>query len=563
VADTGYHFVNWTGTGFIASTSNPLMITNVTANLTITANFAEGSPSLAVGLNHSRLNFAKVGTAITQAQTLRISSTGYGTLHWTATPSAGWIVLDKTSGSGAGKAQVSVNPSGLGNGTYQGTITITDPAAGNSPQTVAVSLAVKARGANPFGLFETPANNATGVTGSIAVTGWVVDDVEVTAVQIYRSPLAGEGTAPIYIGDAGLVEGARPDVEALYADSPFNYRAGWGYMMLTNFLPNGGNGTFTLTAYAVDRDGHRVALGSKRITCDNAHATLPFGAIDTPSQGGAVSGSSYVNFGWALTPQPATIPMGGSTLWVWVDGAPLGHPTYNQYREDIATLFPGYTNSVGAIGYFPLNPSSLAEGVHTIAWSARDDLGREDGIGSRYFSVSHDESSYRLGSPISREDPSLGNPPPQGAVSHDESFNLIGTGGVGAGFKPAPTSGTEVPGPGFDLAIDTPIPLRVKRGFAAAEEMIYPDRDGVVEVTARTGEPLAIELDPDLSGRLAGIERVGADLRPLPIGSRLDPQTGLFTWLPGPGFRGTFALEFLTGRNDGTAARQRVRVRIE
>lgn len=35
----GFHFVNWTGTGGFASTENPLVISNVTANQTITANF--------------------------------------------------------------------------------------------------------------------------------------------------------------------------------------------------------------------------------------------------------------------------------------------------------------------------------------------------------------------------------------------------------------------------------------------------------------------------------------------------------------------------------------------
>jgi hypothetical protein len=40
VPTTGYHLVNWTGTGGFTSTANPLTVTNVTANQTITANFA-------------------------------------------------------------------------------------------------------------------------------------------------------------------------------------------------------------------------------------------------------------------------------------------------------------------------------------------------------------------------------------------------------------------------------------------------------------------------------------------------------------------------------------------
>jgi hypothetical protein len=99
-----------------------------------------------------------------------------------------------------------------------------------------------------------------------------------------------------------------------------------------------------------------------------------------------VSGT-IVNFGWALTPQPAAIPADGSTIRVYVDGVPLGHPTYDQYRSDIATLFPGYANSGGAVGYFVLDTTALANGIHSIQWVVTDDLGRAEGIGSRYFWV--------------------------------------------------------------------------------------------------------------------------------------------------------------------------------
>jgi uncharacterized repeat protein (TIGR02543 family) len=41
VAPAGYHFVNWTGTGsFETTTANPVTVSNVTAEMTITANFA-------------------------------------------------------------------------------------------------------------------------------------------------------------------------------------------------------------------------------------------------------------------------------------------------------------------------------------------------------------------------------------------------------------------------------------------------------------------------------------------------------------------------------------------
>ena len=111
--------------------------------------------------------------------------------------------------------------------------------------------------------------------------------------------------------------------------------AGWGFMVLTNMLPNQGNGTYLFFVYAQDREGHTTLLGTRTMTCANASATLPFGAIDTPTQGGVATGASYVNFGWALTPLPKLIPTDGSTIGVLIDGASIGTVDYNHPRPDI------------------------------------------------------------------------------------------------------------------------------------------------------------------------------------------------------------------------------------
>ena len=157
-------------------------------------------------------------------------------------------------------------------------------------------------------------------------------------------------------------------------------------MVLTNMLPNGGTGTYRLWVYAEDIEGRQSLLGVRTFTAANATASLPFGAIDTPAAGEEVSGV-IVNWGWALTPSPGNIPTDGSTIDVIVDGAVVGHPTYNLFRPDIAALFPGYANTNGAVGYFVLDTRTLANGIHSISWVVRDDLGRARGIGSRYINV--------------------------------------------------------------------------------------------------------------------------------------------------------------------------------
>jgi len=248
---------------------------------------------------------------------------------------------------------------------------------------------------NPIGSFDTPVDNTTGVAGAIPVTGWALDNVGISKVQVWREPVGNEAVDPtnhlVFVGNAVQVAGARPDVQAKYPNMPFNNSAGWGYLLLTNLLPSTsgplGNGTYKLHFIAYNNAGASTDLGTHTITVDNVHASKPFGTIDTPPQGGTVSGNAYINFGWALTQNPYCIPTDGRTLTVTVDGVALGHPAYNQSRSDIATLFPGLCNSNGAVGFFYLDTTTLANGMHTIAWAAYDNQGRGDGLGSRYFTV--------------------------------------------------------------------------------------------------------------------------------------------------------------------------------
>jgi hypothetical protein len=252
--------------------------------------------------------------------------------------------------------------------------------------TVAVTLAAPSP---PIGVIDTPANNVN-ATGEIGMTGWALDDAGIASVDVYRSPVGAEAPGVlVFIGRAVFVRGARPDVQAAFPNLPNNDNAGWGFMVLTNMLPNQGNGTFDLHAIATDQGGLTTVLGSRRIIAGNAASTRPFGTIDTPAQGATVSGT-IINFGWALAPLPRSIPTNGSTIDVYVDGVFRGHPVYNNVRADIAALFPGLYNTTGgrgAIGFFMLDTTTLSNGLHTIQWVIRDDIGQTSGVGSRFFRV--------------------------------------------------------------------------------------------------------------------------------------------------------------------------------
>jgi len=242
----------------------------------------------------------------------------------------------------------------------------------------------------PFGSFETPATGSN-LSSSVAFTGWALDDTQLESVKIYLL----QNSNLLYIGDAVFVEGARPDVAAAYPNYPNNSKAGWGYMMLTNFLPNKGNGTYTFHVIAKDNTGHEVTLGVNTISIDNAHATKPFGAIDTPLQGETVSGKKMIQ-GWALTPPPNKINPDGSKIRVILDGKDVGKAAYNVYRPDIATLFPGYENSNGALAYFELDTAKYSNGLHTLGWLVTDNAGNTDGVGSRFFTISNGSTTDRV-----------------------------------------------------------------------------------------------------------------------------------------------------------------------
>lgn len=251
-------------------------------------------------------------------------------------------------------------------------------------------------GPAPFGSFDTPEDGSKDLAGAVAVSGWALDDVEVARVKIKRSPVPGDPDTIIgddglvYIGTAVFVEGARPDVAGIYPDYPNNHRAGWGYNLLTNFLPNQGNGTFVLHALAYDVHDHHTELGTKTITCNNSESKKPFGTIDTPTPGGIASGKQYVNWGWVLTPPPNWIPYDGKTIQVLIDKKPIGIPNYGLPREDLVKHFPQCLNNGegrGCGGYMIIDTTLYENGIHTISWFVVDSAGNKEGIGSRHFRI--------------------------------------------------------------------------------------------------------------------------------------------------------------------------------
>lgn len=481
--------------------------------------------------------------ASTSAQVVRLTQSGAGTVSWTATSTRPWLQVSPTSGSGPASLTITVVPDATlpNSGVADGAIVFTYSGASNTPGPIAVRLTLTPFGAStlPFGVVETPADNTAGVTGAVPFTGWALDDIEVTGVTICRAAVGGEapvqdarcgGNAQYFLGTAVFIDGARPDVQAAFPSHPLSARGGWGFMVLTNMLPAQGNGEYTFSIYAQDREGRSLLLGTRNMTCNNANATKPFGTIDTPAQGGVASGANFVNFGWALTPVGPTapgkmIPLDGSTMTVLIDGVARGTVNYNHERPDIEALFPNYRNtegSNGAIGFRVIDTTTLSNGLHTISWTVTDDHGVTEGLGSRFFLVSNSSGTTT---------------PNETLPSTDRTAAVLAT----------PVASASILG---RRGWDTRIPLRP----------YDPDAAGRVLVRAEEVDRIELRLSNDTAAKYHGWLKTSTGLAPLPAGSSLRGAT--FIWTPGAGFVGAYDLVFVRQEADAFH-RQDVRVVLQ
>jgi len=505
-----------------------------------------GSVKPEISLNRTHLYYGsmKSSTAKTPTQVITVTNSGYGILKWQVSiydldeddsDDLAWVQVSNFSGTESGTVKVDIEPLGVAVGSYNGAIKFTSTDASNSPQIVYVTMNVYASqsDANPFGFFDSPVDGST-VMSSIPVTGWALDDIGIDEVTIWRNTMTGEGSGEVYIGKAIMVEGPRPDVEQAYPTYPMSYKGGWGYMLLTNMLPNGGNGTFTLHAYAKDLAGRKVKLGSKTITCDNAHAVKPFGALDTPGQGGEATGTNFRNQGWVLTPKPNKIPTDGSTIKVYIDGQNIGTPHYNIYRLDIATLFPGYGNSNGAMGYLDFDTTAFESGVHTIQWVATDNAGNRDGIGSRYFSIQN-----------------------AGYNSHSTNKTSTSANSTAAKTRYRFSDLLEIP-------LEQTAHIKMATGYKkdAKPATIPADKNGIIHITAPQDERIVLDLSQPPGRSYTGYMKVNQQLRPLPPGASIDAKDGILYWQPGPASFGKYQLVFISTDTSGKTAKKEVTIEI-
>lgn len=321
---------------------------------------------------------------VTLTSQVQLTDVSWWTTRWSLASPVPWLEITPSSATGPGTITMTLKPEWLPAGaewtaSLQVVASLLSQMQVDNLTVASISVRVTAPSdsAGPFGQVDTPAQSTTGVQGSVAMTGWVLDDIGVASVDIYREcfpfDVAGTcesivGRSVVYVGRATIVPGARPDVAAAYAGWPDAGRAGWGFLMLTPMLPHvpagrlyGGQGPITIYAIATDVEGTRRLLGRSAdprdpasgmpttMTLANDSIARPFGAIDSPAQGATVSGLLH-NFGWVLTPDTNTIadptdiviPSDGSGVTVFIDGVARGTVSFNFCRGSAGpTVSPG------------------------------------------------------------------------------------------------------------------------------------------------------------------------------------------------------------------------------
>ena len=149
-----------------------------------------------IGLDKSSLTFSALPDAAPDTQTITISNSGETPLSFTVSDDAAWLTVTPTSGTNGEVLTVSCAAQSVED-TYTGTITITDPNASNSPQTVSVTYTVAVASPGEVFWVGDPTPPSTGNDGMDYTLGMqfysFTTPGQVTAIRVYRPTGADSG----------------------------------------------------------------------------------------------------------------------------------------------------------------------------------------------------------------------------------------------------------------------------------------------------------------------------------------------------------------------------------
>jgi uncharacterized protein (TIGR03437 family) len=280
----------------------------------------------------------QTGTAVPAPQTVSVNSTGAPlTYTLTATTSSGgnWLAVTPNGGTTPSSFSVAVNPVGLAVGSYSGSITISANAAGNSPQTLSVTLVVS----NTALIVASPQSLTFNSAGGVNVP---IQNISLTSTD--STPVSFSVSAGTSAGGNWLLVGP------LSGTTPSNLNVGVNPVGLS---PGTYNGSVTITAPAAPNSPQTVAVSltiTSTISIAVAPASLSFSQVAggqppaaqtlaVSSSGGALgftaTASTNNGGGWlSVAPAGGTTP---SSLTVSANGLGLSPGTYTGSVTIVAT----------------------------------------------------------------------------------------------------------------------------------------------------------------------------------------------------------------------------------
>lgn len=188
---------------------------------------------------------------------------------------------------------------------------------------------------------DTPTQSSTFYSNQIKIVGWALNPSGLKSVQIYcDNNLKGQAQ----------INQSRPDVQNVFKGYSEASTSGFSYTLDGTYLPSGSH---IINVVSTGNDGSTQSL-SRQI---NVAGLLD--CVDSPQQN-KTYGSSIKVSGWTLDPS------GISKVQVYVNGNYVEDASLGQSRNDVAKVYPNYTNNVTSGYTASLDISSLSNGNHTI-----------------------------------------------------------------------------------------------------------------------------------------------------------------------------------------------------
>ena len=262
-----------------------------------------------------------------------------------------------------------------------------------------------------------------------------------------------------------------------------------------------------------------------------------------------------------------------------IDSGPLVPVSYGDLRADIAASFAGFSNGNNSGGAYYIDTTELSNGMHQIGWLVTDNCGRQDGIGSRFFTVLNGSSDAATTlaadarTTPAREGEQVEARKPAGAGRRVEGSEPAGTGRRVEGSEPLGAAASAADGArgvpreaagrhataaeGPSPVINSSAPIAV-RHLAGDWQTVPPNADGWHVMEVPQGGRIEVQLPLLAGGPYEGVHDVMGQRRALPLGSSLDAQSGIFYWQPAAGFLGAYDLAFAPAAGGGAATSVRV-----